>query len=369
MPIPDHLQFARVQRPPAPRRKISRYVPRNPRYQHQQHAARLRQEAADSLAALAARRAQVSDFDPKLMLRFELNRRIADNEWRPAGLTLLDSSDKHAAVVFAARSDLDRFERRLADYAAGPRERPPDKPAAEGQDDELAALHEAFFDAIDGFRPLEPDDRISSRLASQLDGAADEIHEFDVELWFHSDAGVREDWLIEVRDRAVALGGEWVDSYVGARAAVLLARVRGNRDVAYGIAEIDQISMLDSVPIPVLERDELIAIQDVSTLPEDIPSPPEDGPVVGLIDTGVRAGHPLLRPAVVDTAALDQAFGGQAEDAHGHGTAVAGRVLLGDVLEAVRTRQLQAPFWLASVRVLDDSGRAPAGRNWISTIA
>ncbi len=369
MPIPDHLQIARVQRPPAPRRKVSRYVPRNPRYRHQQHAAKLRQEAAQSMAALAARRQRPTDFDPKLMLRFELNRRIADDEWRPAGLTLLDSSDKHAAVVFAARNDLDRFQRRLADYAAGPRERPPERPAAEGQDEELAALHEAFFDAIDGFRPLEPEDRISGRLAAQLDESPDDVHEFDVEVWFHSDPGVREDWLAEVRERVRALDGEWIDSYIGPRAAVLLARVRGNRDVAYGIAEVDQISMLDAVPAPALERDELVALQDISALPDQIPNPPDDGPVVGLIDTGVRAGHPLLRPAIVDVAALDPSFGGQGEDAHGHGTAVAGRVLFGDVLDAVRTGQVQASFWLASVRVLDDDGRPPAGRNWIATIA
>lgn len=369
MPAPDHLQIARVQRPPVPRRKPSRYVPRNPRYEHQPHASSLRQDASDSLAALATRRTQIVDFDPKLMLRFELNRRIADGEWRPAGLTLLDSSDKHAAVVFAARSDLDRFERRLADYAAGPRERPPDKPAPEGHEDELAALHEAFFDAIDGFRPLEAHDRISDRLVAQLDDAPDEVQEFDVELWFHSDAGVREDWLAEVRERVDGLHGEWLDSYIGERSAVLLARVRGDRAVARAIAELDQVSMLDRLAEPALEPDELAALQEVESLPANIPSPPDDAPVVGLIDTGIRAGHPLLRPAAVDTAALDPAFGGQDEDAHGHGTAVAGRMLFGDVLNAVRGGQVQAPFWLASVRVLDHHGRPPSGRSWIATIA
>lgn len=369
MPVPDHLQLARVQRPPLPRRKVSGFVPRNPRYQHQQHASKLSKAASDSLAALATRRAQDLDFDPKLMLRFELNRRIADAEWRPAGLTLLDSSDKHAAVVFAARSDLDRFQRRLTDYAVGPRERAADKPAPDGQVDELAALHEAFFDAIDGFRPLEPDDRLSERLAALLDENPHKVHEFDVELWFHSDAGVREDWLDEVRTRTQTLEGRWVDFYIGERAAVILARIEGNRAIAHGIAELDQVSMLDAIPAPALEPEELAALQDIESLPDEIPSPPDDAPVVGLVDTGIRAGHPLLRPAVVDTAALDPAFGAQAEDAHGHGTAVAGRVLFGDVLEAVRAGQVQGRFWLASVRVLDHEGRPPSGRSWIATIA
>lgn len=320
------------------------------------------------MQAFAARRAQVADFDPKLMLRFQLNRRVSDAEWQPAGLTLLDSSDKHAAVVFAARSELDRFKRRLADYAHGPRERPPDQPTKEGQDPELAAHYEGFFDAIDEFRPLEPPDRISERLQTTLEGDPAGAHDFDVELWFHSDAGVREDWLEETRDRTAALGGEWIDEYVGVRAAVALARVRGSRAVAHGIAELDQVCLLDAVPEPRLEPAELSDLQDTSRLPEDIPSPPDDAPVVGVIDTGVRAGHPLLRPAIVDTAALDPAFGDQDEDGHGHGTAVAGITLYGDVLAAARAARFQPAFWLASVRVLDDSGRPPGARNWIGLI-
>jgi hypothetical protein len=72
---------------------------------------------------------------------------------------------------------------------------------------------------------------------------------------------------------------------------------------------------------------------------------------------------------VVDAVAIDPSFGGQSEDAHGHGTSVAGITLFGDVLAAARGGDLQAAFWLASVRVLDDQGRPPVGRSWIRLIA
>jgi subtilisin family serine protease len=202
-----------------------------------------------------------------------------------------------------------------------------------------------------------------------LDRDPSAVDEFDVELWFHSDAGVREDWLAEVHDRVDALHGEWMDSYIGERAGVVLARVRGDRKVARGVAELDQVGTLDALAAPALEPDTLTSLQDVENFPDTIPSPPDDAPVVGLVDSGIRAGHPLLRPAIVDTAALDPAFGGQAEDEHGHGTAVAGRILFGDVLEALRSNEIQAPFWLASVRVLDQDGRPPTGHSWIATIA
>lgn len=369
MPPPEHLRLARTQLPAAQRRKPQRAVPRRVVHGHRDHASALRQAADRSLQDFAARRRQVTDFDPKLMLRFELNRRITDDEWRPAGLTLLDSSDKHAAVAFAARSDLDRFKRRLTDYARGPRDRPPDRPAKRHQDQQLAALYEDFFDAIDEFRAIEPADRISSRLVAALDERPADLQEFDVEVYFHSDAGVRADWLEEVRDRATAAGGEWLDAYVGERAAVILVRVRGDRTVAQAVAELDQVCLVDALPNPRLEPAELSELQDIGRLPDDLADPPEDAPVVGIIDTGIRAGHPLLRRAVVDTAAPEPAFGGQDEDAHGHGTAVAGITLYGDVLAAARAARFEPPFWLASVRVLDEDGRPPGGRSWIGLIA
>lgn len=368
MPFPDHIEMARVPRPPQARRKTKRYVPRNPRHSPATHAPKLEDDAQRSIEALLARKTERPDFDPKLMLRFELNRRIPDDAWRSAGLTLLDSSDRHAAVAFAARADLERFRQRLGQYAEGPRERPADKPAEEGQQEELPALFEDFYDAIDELRALDAGDRVSERLRRALDEAPDQIHEYDVELWFHSDPAIRDLWLDEARALVSRLGGEWVDQYVGTRAAVVLSRVRGGRDVALGVAELDQVSLVDAIPAPALSPDELAALQDVESLPDDIPSPSEDAPVVGMIDTGVRAGHPMIRPAIVDVAALDAGFGGQGEDAHGHGTAVAGLLLFGDVLACVRRQETQAPFWLASVRVLDDAGRPPANRSWIASI-
>lgn len=365
----DHLRLARVQVPPAQRRKPRRNVPRNPVYVHQQHAAKLSRAADDSVATFVARRVQVTDFDPKLMLRFTLNRRVPDEGWRPAGLTVLDSSDKHAAVVFAAHDDLEQFKRRLRDYEQGPRERPPDQPAKEGQDPELAAHFESFFDAIDEFRPLQPPDRISPRLAELLAAAPDTEHIFDVEMWFHSDPGIRQDWIDELRDRTEALGGTWIDRYVGERAAIVLVRVSGTREVAEGIADLDQICLLDVVPEPRLEPDELAGLQDIERLPDEVPSPPDEAPVIGLIDSGIRAGHPLLRPAVVDAVALDPSFGDQGEDGHGHGTAVAGITLYGDVLSAARRSAFDPQFWLASVRVLDDQGNPPLRRSLIRLIA
>jgi subtilisin family serine protease len=88
-----------------------------------------------------------------------------------------------------------------------------------------------------------------------------------------------------------------------------------------------------------------------------------------LIDSGVLAGHPVLEPAIAEAVALHPEFGGQADDAAGHGTMVAGLSLYGNVLAAARAGRFEPDFWLASVRVLDENADFPESVNWIKAIS
>lgn len=61
--------------------------------------------------------------------------------------------------------------------------------------------------------------------------------------------------------------------------------------------------------------------------------PPANSPVVGLLDTGVNRGHPLLAPIIsdADTQTLKQAWGVHDGNQGGHGTQMAGLALYGDL--------------------------------------
>jgi subtilisin family serine protease len=362
----DHLALTPVQRPPTRRKKVrSGWRPGRRYGDFGGHSAELDSAAEASVEEFEARREQVEDFDPKLILRFALNRRISDVEWRRAGLTLLDSSDHEAVIVFADSENLDFFRERLARYAEGPGE-PRLREDGEGEN-EPTAPHEGFFDAIDDFRFTEPVDRITPRLATavEIDREADLV--FDVEYWFVAAEGVREAWMGEAAERAEALGAEFLDRYVSAVAGLALARFRGPAEAIEGLAGLDQVASIDSVPVPSLERSELAELQDVGEMEVGEPAP--DAPVVGVIDSGVLEGHPALEPAVVEAVALHPEFGEQAEDADGHGTLVAGITLYGDVLAAARSGSFDPEFWLASVRVLDEEARFPESVNWIKAIS
>lgn len=378
----EHLAIRRVQRPPRQRQKVRQGFRREPQYpQHEQHARALNTQAEAALTALQARQTRAPELNPKLMLTFDLNRKVPESRFRVSGLTVLDSSDQHAAVVFASDGQMAAFKRRLALYRQGPAERAVDLEAedadadAETTDDDAdaepstpSARYEDFFDAIDGFRPLDARDRVSERLLARLDQAGDADVPFNVDLWFSEDAAVRADWLEEAQARVGELEGRWLDTFADPVARVLVARVAGGRAVVDGLAELDQVALLDAVALPNLRSDELADLQDLARLPDAVPAPPQSAPVIGLVDSGLTSGHPLLESATLASDVLHRSFGGRAGDEYGHGTALGGLLLYGDVLAAARAGRFEPSFWLASVRVLDHEGYEPEDANTVRLI-
>lgn len=353
-----HLELRRVARPPVARRK-RRGGGGGGRYEDvAAHAATVDEEAQAAIEQFVARRAQITDFDPKLILRIELGARVTEDDFARAGLTVLGSAEQDVLVVFADDADLATFRARLAEYQQGRRPKP-------GSDELASAKYEGFFDAIDALRVLTPEDRISTRLAAELQ--VEEQLTFDVECWFVQDGETLDEWLDEIRERLVSLGGEWLDQFVSSRAGVAVARCSGPVEAVRGVAELDQVAVVDRVPQPRITPVDLAALQDIQTVTVGEPGP--EAPVIGIIDSGIRAGHPLLEPAVAEATALHDEFSGQGEDEAGHGTHVAGITLYGDVEGAAKAGTFEPPFWLASVRVLDGTAQVPQSASFLRVIS
>ena len=88
--------------------------------------------------------------------------------------------------------------------------------------------------------------------------------------------------------------------------------------------------------------------------------PGPDAPAVCLLDTGVNEGHPLLAPFLdeQDKHACHPDWG--AYDHHGHGTAMAGLALHGDLSETLVQQPFPSPrHRLESVKVLPPTGENP----------
>lgn len=259
--------------------------------------------------------------DPKLILVIELGTPVDPEEFRRAGLQVLDASDHTAVVAFSDDPALAGFLERLEACASG---------APVGGRSEP---HAGFVDAIDSVRAREVTDRLGPDLATALIDAKPEAElRIDVELWHPGDRARARAWIDELRDAVGQSGGRVVDAYVNDRAGLVLARVYLPAAVVRAVAELDTIATMDLLPTPALTIPQLW-----KTSPEDLPpmsSPASNTPIVGLIDSGVASGHPLVGPAVLAAEALSASIP-DGEDRYGHGTMVAGLILHGPVDRAI----------------------------------
>lgn len=96
--------------------------------------------------------------------------------------------------------------------------------------------------------------------------------------------------------------------------------------------------------------DDLVARTTVSPITDDTP-------YVCVIDTGANAGHPLLAQplATDDLHTVEPAWG--SDDAHGHGTGMAGLVLYGDMTPSLaHAHPIGIDHRLESVKILEQNG-------------
>ena len=155
----------------------------------------------------------------------------------------------------------------------------------------------------------------------------------DVDVFYVNDPGIREDVAQDLSAIIERSDGALLDTYTNDAARILILRASGGGSMINALANYDLTEQIDLVPEPRLDHDAFTLLQDIEELP-DFLAPDDGAPVVGMLDTGIVSGHPTSCAEVHDAAVLDAALGGSADE-HGHGTAVAGILLLGDVRTAV----------------------------------
>jgi hypothetical protein len=115
---------------------------------------------------------------------------------------------------------------------------------------------------------------------------------------------------------------------------------------------------------PVFFTDEVRGDQQawVDDLAERIVWPGSDAPAVCILDTGVNRGHALIEPAlaVVDSHAVNTDWGTDDHHGEGHGTAMAGMALHGDLTAALSDQaERQLNHRIESVKILPPDGFDP----------
>ena len=297
-----------------------------------------------------SQRSPVLGIDPRLIMVFELNTSLSTDEFRKSDLQVVDSSDNSLMIAFADDLELTAFNSRLDALIGGVPEGKKSEPYAQ------------FFDAIENIRPLEAKDRATPDLETAINDAAETELRIDIECWHPGDPEQARDWIDEVRQGIASAGGRVADTLINDSVRLLLLRAYVPSDSVMDIAELDVIARMDVLPQPVLPMPTLYSLS-ADELGE-VMAPDGRSAIVGLIDSGVASGHPLIGTAVLASDAIGTGIE-EDQDQHGHGTMVASLLLYGDLQTAIASgRPLQPICRVVSARVLDSGNQFPVDELW-----
>ncbi|EHK68790.1 hypothetical protein PPL19_22444 [Pseudomonas psychrotolerans L19] len=247
------------------------------------------------------------------------------------GLEFISQEGKELCVVFATEAGLAMF----ADHLR--------KLGVVG----TSLTYRQILEAIDGIEAWSAEDRKSWALKNV--GFPD-THSFklDVELWPIDVANH------PTRIRSITAFEGWLESQKIRRVdkvnldSLLMYRVEVTADQAGLLLDHRDVRLVDLLPATGISIRQLN--RDINELPRNIPSPPADAARVCILDSGINANHPLLGPAMAESASFIN--GEDDDDEVGHGTAVAGVALYGDVEACDNSNFWRPEIWLYNGKVM-----------------
>jgi hypothetical protein len=322
--------------------------------------ARHARDVGDQVSVLRERhktRAAVFGIHPDLVLVVIFNRAVAgmDEKLEDAGLQFLAAAGREAIAAFASDPEMAAFIDHLARYGQGV---PPRK---------TTAHYEGLFDSIESVRALTPSDVIDRDVQEEITRRPPtEITRLDIQCWCPEDEPEGRRRFDETLRAIAAANGSEVNSSFRYQSGLSLIRADVPVGAIEGLAQTDRVRQISLLPRPALTQPQMIGASYSSMPP--VEPPDADAPILAVIDSGVRASHPLLDPAVL-AAIPGSDHVPDGGDEHGHGTLVASLALYGSLETKLRdTESLRPAGWLLSIRVLDRNSQFPDADLWVEQL-
>ncbi len=293
-----------------------------------------KQQARHLSSAFSILKQQFSGrIDPKLIFEIEINQSVFPDGFEQT----LASMDIHVLsvaegqkgfwVVFSEDDDLRLFKQKLATYGS-----------------EKGANYD-FFHAIESFGDIPLEKKIGKRLAEQpLTDKADFI---DLELWKIDDPQQNERFIQQLKKTYSDLMQFKMTDRLITNSFVLL-RVKITKAVFEEIIQLKEIARAD--------RQAMIQFRPFEMMQPDIEgiefnSPEDNATGILIIDSGMISNHPMLENCV---GAEENFQSGETEtqDTVGHGTALAGCAVYGDIADSLERKTFMPSNWVFSAKVM-----------------
>ena len=324
----EHL---RIEKEPLinDRRKIDRKIPsviRSNPFEHGQNLGTALAKAVESA------RAQPGTEDGRVILKLNYSGNLDFSNIKKHGVEFISQEDKTVCVVFASEQGLTEFADHLSKLGVA-------------EDDELS--YRQILLALDGVGNWSREDRESWAL-KQFGFPESEAFVLDVELWpIGLEHGPERLQTIQQFER-------WLSTQTIRRVdrvnrdSLVLDRVEVNESQASLLLEHRDVRQVDLPPRSGITYQQMNVVLNLHA--GEIPAPAPEASKICVLDSGVNSNHPLLRSAFGEAASYVEGQG--TEDDAGHGTAVAGIVLYGNLEECLATNHWKPEVWLCSGKVM-----------------
>ncbi len=268
-------------------------------------------------------------YDSRLLLKLTVGHRLRPTDFEfISGVEFVSQAGDDVVLVFADEHGLLTFRSRIEQLIGG-----------------SIPTRKALLFALDRMGTWTRNDRMG-QLLSREGVPSDSPFLVDVELWplLRDREEIESSFQKHLRERELTVKGTLrLDAMTIFRLSVREA------DLDW-LLEHRDVRLVDLPPTYSFEPALLdIAISEL----DEIPRPPADAPALGVLDSGIVANHPLLAPAVGDTQSFHEGITDPA-DKHGHGTAVAGIGLYGDVEARLESLSFAPQLTILSGKVLED---------------
>lgn len=315
-----------------PRRTRQFNIPRTQRADLRLHG-RVLSEQLRSIKQLATPQIPGKDNDGRYILKLQYTGMLDIAHLDRHGIEFVSQEDKTICIAFADERGIALFEEHLSQLGNN------------------HITYQQILTALDSVDIWSNEDRKSWSI-QQYGFPESDVFGLDIELWpvettMHPSrtriCREFEDWLHE--NAIHRLDRINLDS-------LLMYRVRVNLEQAEKLLNHRDVRLVDRLPLSGISYERLD--RDINLIPERIPSPSLNAAKICILDSGINTAHPLLRSAIAESASFvvdEDEF-----DHCGHGTAVAGIALYGDVEACDASNFWQPSLWLYNGKVLNSLG-------------